>query len=248
MSKKAWWVLLLLVALGVQFWPTIGLNNGMVRWETDQFVLFYDEQDQFSAEAVLSKLETDAPLIHQRLNYYPISKTEVYIYSDQKTMQQKKYGYLGSLLNLAWYIGDNVGDKVIMVSPAHPGPVHSRESVIQVASHEYVHSLIHRINKDVPLWLNEGVTLYLTNGAPLKTIRNTTIPTWKQTKSNNPLVFANANGYSLAHIYIEFLEQTYGFEQVLTLLADPTSHRELFGRSEKQLYNEWVEYLQRNYP
>lgn len=50
------------------------------------------------------------------------------IYDHQSTMQKKKYGYIGPLLGLDWYIGDNIGTDVILTSPANPGKVHDYDN------------------------------------------------------------------------------------------------------------------------
>ena len=40
-------------------------------------------------------------------------------------MQTKKYGLIGPLLGLDWYIGDNRGTNVLLTSPANPGVITS---------------------------------------------------------------------------------------------------------------------------
>lgn len=233
----------------LQFAPTLSLRTGdMITWETEQYILYFNEDDRPGAEAIFAQLEKDVPRINETLEFTPSDKVEVYIYENQKVLHQKKYGFLVSLLRLDWYIGDNVRDKVIIVSPINPGPVHSFDSVVEVVSHEYVHALIYQINKKVPLWLDEGLALFLTNGQPLISSMHSQIPTYKETQTNNPIRFANANGYGMAHIYIEFLTETYGFESVLELVHAPKEHERIFSRTEKQLYDDWLEYLRMMYP
>ncbi|MEJ6951608.1 hypothetical protein [Natronospora cellulosivora (SeqCode)] len=242
-------VVVIFFLLMLQFLPTLRLRTrDMVKWETEHYIIYFNEDDRSGAEAVFAQLEKDVPRINEALQFIPSEKVEVYIYENQNVLHQKKYGFLVSLLNLDWYIGDNIRDKVIMVSPLNPGPVHSFDSVVEVVSHEYVHALIYQINKKVPLWLDEGLALFLTNGQALGSSRNTQIPTFKETQSNNSIRFANANGYGMAHIYIDFLTETYGFDSVLELVNNPKDHERIFGRSEKQLYDDWLEYLRRVYP
>lgn len=65
------------------------------------------------------------------------------------------------MLNLNWYIGDNIGTDVILTSPANPGEVHDYDNNKYAVLHEIVHAYISVINKDIDLLLTEGVALYL---------------------------------------------------------------------------------------
>lgn len=168
----------------------------------------------------------------------------VYVYDYQSTMQTKKYGYIAPLLGLDWYIGDNIGTNVILTSPANPGEVHDYDNNKYAVLHEIVHAYISVLNKDICLWLTEGMALYLSNGEPFykEYIENGTIPTYNDTCSNNPLTFSNCGGYTFAHTYIEYLDRTYGWDNVLALI-ESENYEECFGKSREEIYEEWVEYI-----
>lgn len=62
-------------------------------------------------------------------------------------------------------------------------------------------------------------TLMLVHFVPFdKEFVNNGIPTYKDTCSNNPLTFSNCGGYLFAHTYIEYLDVTYGWDNVLALI------------------------------
>lgn len=44
------------------------------------------------------------------------------------------------------------------------------------------------------------------------------------------------------HTYIEYLDVTYGWDSVLKLLKTE-DYQECFGKSQQDIYNEWVEFL-----
>ncbi len=41
---------------------------------------------------------------------------------------------------------------------------------------------------------------------------------YKETCSNNPLIFSNCGGYTYAHTYVEYIETTYGWNAVLNII------------------------------
>ena len=134
-----------------------------------------------------------------------------------------------------------------MVSPFNPGKHHTYESVIGVIPHEYVHTVIYRMNPKTPLWLDEGIALYLTNGAPLGDINNYNIPSFDDIQTNNPIKFSNIGGYSLAHTYVEYLNDEYGFDKVIDFISGTLSYEETFGVTSEEIYNGWVQYLNSKY-
>ena len=109
-------------------------------------------------------------------------------------MQTKKYGFAAPLLGLDWYIGDNIGTEVILTSPANPREAHSYDDIKYAVMHEFVHAYVSVINKDVDLWLTEGMALYLSNGEPFykEYLEYYTIPTYDIINSNNPLTFSHS--------------------------------------------------------
>lgn len=159
-------------------------------------------------------------------------------------MQQKKYGLIGPLLGLDWYIGDNIGTDVILTSPANPGKVHSYDNNKYAVLHEIVHAYISVINPHIQLWLTEGCALYLTNGEKFDPdcLAYMYMPTYEDTLTQNPVTFSNCGGYSFAHTYIQYLEEAYGWEYVLQLLCTE-DYESVFGKSAREIYEEWVIYI-----
>jgi hypothetical protein len=47
----------------------------------------------------------------------------------------------------------------------------------------------------------------------------------------------------LAHTYIEYIDTQYGWDKVLELIKSE-DYEAVFGKTEKDIYNEWVEYIQ----
>lgn len=236
-------VILLIIVLIINFIPTFNLKTSDMNMLSGEWVNVYYESEEAAAKDVFQYADGATDSIAQKLGFTEKQDINVYIYDYQNTMQTKKYGLIAPLLNLDWYIGDNIGTDVILTSPANPGEVHDYDNNKYAVLHEIVHAYISVINKDIDLWLTEGVALYLSNGLPFnKEFIYNGIPTYKDTCSNNPLTFSNCGGYTFAHTYIEYLDTTYGWDSVLALI-ETEDYESCFGKSKKEIYNEWVNYV-----
>jgi len=175
-----------------------------------------------------------------------VGKREMDIYSNQKKMQRQKHPIISAFAKLDWYIGDNSGERILIVSPNTKVKGHSYSSIINAIPHEYIHTIIFSINPKCPLWINEGVALYLSNRQKVST-RTTNIPPMKILKSNNSLYFQKNNGYGYADKFIEFIEDEYGHGKVIELIKEG-SYEDVLGKSLGTIHSEWIEYLKRSYP
>ena len=169
----------------------------------------------------------------------------VYLYKNQRNFQIRKYGYIAKFLDSSWYIGDNRGTKVLLTSPANPGNFHDYESVMGAVLHEVVHAYVSIINPDIALWLTEGMALYLSNGEPFTRdmLESWMVPSFDDTRSNNPIRLADNNGYTYAHTYIEYLDYTYSWDKVIDLV-ESEDYTEVLGKDMQGVYSDWINYLE----
>lgn len=247
--KKIWKVLgiFLLIIIGVlvvNFIPTFQLKTkGMQKLEGEWINVYY-ETEESAARDVFEYADPLVEGLAKKLGFSEKQDVNIYIYDDQKKMQTKKYGYITPCFGLDWYIGDNIGTKVILTSPANPGKVHGYDDVKYAVTHEIVHAYVSVMNKDIALWLTEGMALYLSNGEPFyrEYLEHMKVPTYKDTCTINPIRFADCGGYTFAHTYIEYLDKTYGWETVLELIKTE-DYRSIYGKSKEEIYNEWVDYI-----
>lgn len=237
-----------LVAIVINFIPTWNLKTTDMHILNGVWINVYYETEKSAAEDVFAYADAETASIAEKLGFTEKENVNVYIYDSQNTMQTKKYGYVAPLLGLDWYIGDNIGTDVILTSPANPGKIHTYDNNKYAVLHEIIHAYVSVINKDIDLWLTEGTALYLSNGEPFhkKNLEYFTIPTYNDTNSNNPLTFSNCGGYTFAHTYIEYLDKTYGWDKVLKLIKTE-NYEECFDKSKKEIYDEWVYYIENYY-
>lgn len=241
-------VLAMALAVLANFIPTWNLKTSGMQELKGEWVNVYYEREAEAARDVLDFADCETELVAEKLGFTEKQNVNIYVYDSQKTMQTKKYGYIAPLLGLDWYIGDNIGTDVIITSPANPGEMHNYNSIKNAVPHEVVHAYVSVMNKDISLWLTEGAALYLTNGEPFyrEMLGYMEIPTFEAVQSNNPITFSNKGGYTFAHTYIEYLDKTYGWDKVLKLI-ETENYSDCFGKTEEEIYSEWVEYLQDYY-
>ncbi|MDF2588453.1 MAG: hypothetical protein K0S41_2294 [Anaerocolumna sp.] len=238
-------IVLLLVFVIINFIPTWNLKTKGMRRLEGNWVDVYYESEIAAAKDIFQLADTRAKDLADRLGFTEKQNINIYIYDNQSTMQMKKYGFIGPLLGLDWYIGDNIGTNVILTSPANPGKVHNYDSIKNAVLHEMVHGYASILNPKIQLWLTEGLALYLSNGEVLnsKYKNSMHLPSYTDIQTRNPIKFSNMGGYSLAHTYIEYICVTYGWDKVLELIKSE-NYEKVFGISGEEMYSGWINYFE----
>lgn len=241
-------LLLPAVLAAVNFIPTWSLKTSGMSTLTGRFVTVCYEKESAAAKDVFQLADSKAPELEKKLGLPQNREVTVYIYDHQSTMQTKKYGYVAPLLGLDWYIGDNMGTKVILTSPAHPGKVHTYAQNKEAVLHEMVHAYVSILNPKIHLWLTEGMALYLSNGEPFykEYLQDNRIPSCSDLRTGNPIRFSNMGGYLFAPTYIQYLDRQYGWSKVLQLVKTE-DYQKTFGKTENQIYSGWVNWIENYY-
>jgi len=249
--KKKYKILLgvligLIVIVLINFIPTLSLQTkDMMSMEKSHFIIYYEKNDENAAVDISNKLEKGYSLVANSISVSPDYKTKVYIYNGLDKFHMKKYGLLGKIVGPEWYIGDNIKNKVIIVSPNSPGKQHNYEDTTDAALHEYIHTLMWSINPKLSKFLNEGMAGYVSGNAK-PSLKFNYIPAYEDTKITNPITFGNHNMYPISYTYIEFLDKTYGMEKVLKLIKTE-DYSQTFGKTEKEIYEEWITFFKSSY-
>lgn len=238
-------LLALLLVVAASFLPVLWRKAAGMQTLEGAYVRVYFQRERAAAEDVFRRAEAAAAGITETLGLSSPPPIDIFIYDSQRQMQSKKYGLLIPLLGLTWYIGDNIGDDVILTSPASTETAHSYDAIRDAALHEMVHAYVYTINPSVRLWLTEGMALYLINGQPFSRgfLDRQSIPSLEDTRTGSPLRFSDMGGYTYAHTYIEYLDRTYGWASVLQLIAGQ-KYEAVFGKTEETVYAEWVAWLE----
>lgn len=213
------------------------LNNDLVN-------LYYVEGDEDGANEVFNLLVEKAEGIYDRMNYERKEPIEVYLYKTQNQLAIREAGFITLAFAPSWHIGDSHYGKVMMVSPNTKVEGHTHDSIMLATLHELVHSINYRINKDISYFWDNGLATYLSEQTPAKSdYSSLPIPSIKDMKTENGLTFSNYGGYAFSYLYIEFLENAYGWDKVVSYASGEGDYQEIFNKTEKELYDEWCNYI-----
>ncbi len=239
---------ILITLITISIMPTLTLKQrGMESYIGENVNVYYEKENE-AAYDVFSCAEEQITQLREKLEVEIDDPINIYVYDRQETFQTKKYGLFVRYIDLEWYVGDNVKNEVILTSPASEGLLYTYDSMVEITLHELVHAMNYLINPKLSLWINEGVALYLTNGNPPRYLLDyySDTPSLKQMQTSNPIAFANMGGYDFSYTYIKFIDETYGWDYVLKLMSN-TDYREVFGKSEEVIYDEWISFLTIHY-
>ena len=239
-------IVVIMMLVLINLIPTFNLSTGNMNVLTGHWVNVYYENEREAAIDTYGLADARAAELAILLGVTKKPDINIYIYDDQSTMQTKKYGLIAPLLGLDWYIGDNIGTNVILTSPANPGKVHDYNNNKQAVLHEMVHAFNSVINPSMTYWVDNGLAGYLSEQVPnSEHLQSQPVPTLVQTRVGglfSPMTFADFDGYEFSYTYIDYLVETYSWDCVREF-AKNGDFEKSFGRSEKEIYDEWVHYL-----
>lgn len=243
--KKILALLVMIVIISIaQYIPALFLKTPDMKVKEGQYVIvYYQKGDDKGAQEVFNLLETNASKIRQKLDFSETSKTRMYIYRKQSTFHMRKAGLITLLIAPKWYIGDNKGDTALMVSPYSDVSVHDHDSILSAAPHEMIHTINYLVNPKLSYWIDNGVAGYLSNQKPQEGFtKRSKVPSFEDTHIENEIKFGNIGGYEYSYLYIEFIDKIYGWESMVRLVKGE-SYNEVFSKTEKEVYDEWIKYL-----
>lgn len=205
-----------------------------------EYVTVFYEKEESAAKDVFDLAEKESLRLATSLGFTEPLKINVYVYDDQETFHSKKCGVLAGLLDLGWYIGDNRGTDVLLLSPASFAQTHHNyNSIKNAVVHEMVHAYNSVLNSNMELWFNEGLAVYLANQKPNEDFyKYFSFPRLCQLHTTNNLDFADIGGYEFSYCFFDYLSEKYGFEKALQL-AKTSDYEGIFEKSEEEIYNEW---------
>ncbi len=249
LNKKITITALAVIIFGSNFLPLISfMAPRMVKYTISGINVYAVPEDLHNAQKIIDDIVEEKERIVSALPGTNSNNIDVVIYPNHKSLHLNTFGFAGYFFP-SWYVGKNTRDRVLITSPSNPGPSHSRESIEKAAIHEYVHVLTDRINKDIGYWMKEGLALYLAKQVPKDNdvISYSQNITFKDFDTHNPFKFANYGGYSMAHSYIKYLEEKYGWEKVIQMLNIDSNVDMVSGVTEKEVFTNWKKWVLENY-
>ena len=223
-----------------------------LKMETQHFIINYSEFDKACIDKVSDVLEDNYNKITNNLKQQLNDKLTVEIQVDLNELHIA----LGLVDAPDWIRGGLGHGKIVIASPLNPPPKSRFDNVVKTAVHEFVHVLIRKINRNIPRWLDEGVASYEAkdnNEDWIKdTVRtgleNNSIPSFNDLDTKEDFeTFFKKDGYQYSYTIVESIVKLFGYEKLYNLIKSPNSFVEVFGITENELQNKWIEYIKENY-
>jgi hypothetical protein len=202
--------------------------------------IYYEELNQQTLKDIEQKLETNYAGIHRFFGLNDHHNGKIIVYKNVERFQRAYLGIFLSYLFGDWAAGAAHQDMVLVTSPENPGDQHTYADILEIVVHEYVHTLIYRLNENADIWLDEGLATYL--AGQKSELSRTPIPTFEQMQSQDQNEFVENDGYTWGYMYVKYLVTTYGAEKVIDLVKT-NDFEACLGKSKLAIYEEWVEQL-----
>jgi hypothetical protein len=243
MRKKAVLAALILaVILGAAF---LGLKKnidyaGMQSFETAHFRIYFSALEEGTQSDIGNALETAYPRLAAFFAPDREERSVIVLYPSVGDFQRAYLGHILSWVYGDWAAGAAYEDMVLAASPENPGAEHTYEDILQILVHEYVHSLIRRINEFPNVWLDEGLATYL---AGQESALPEILPGFDVFQKDDMGTFLDHDGYAVGYAYMAYLEETYGNGKILDLIRT-NDYPAVFGKSAFDVYSDWVRYME----
>lgn len=244
--KKVLVVISIILALiVVQTLPAFFLTPfGSETLEDDSIHLTYQPGDEKGAREVFDLLKERSASIYSEMEYSRKDPIDVYIYKTQTSLAIREAGFITLTFAPDWYIGDSHNGNIMMVSPYTPVDSHTHDSILTATLHELVHSINFRINPDMSYFWDNGLATYLSEQVPLPSdYDRNNIPSLDDMHTENGLKFGNMGGYAYSYLYIQYLDETYGWDKVVAFAKGEGDYKGVFGKTEEEIYSDWGHYL-----
>lgn len=222
-------------------------NTLSLKQESDHFIFYSTNKDEKILDDLEKSLEDNYDRISKNLGVSLKKKVNTSIYPDIESFHKG----IGMRDTGDWLVGLARDGEMFMVSPLNPGTVHTYDALIKVVVHEYVHILVGEIANYTHPYLNEGIAVVESNQidentkAYLKHITKLNkLPSIYDMEKN----YSNLeNRYQVSGGFVEFLVNTYGYDKVTKIIAEPDEIENITEFSKDVLLESWKEYITKNY-
>lgn len=220
--------------------------------ETKHFIIIYGEMDKDCIDKVSDILEGNYSEVTNKLKQHLEEKLTVEIYTDLNQLHIA----LGFPDAPDWVRGGLGVGKIVIASPLNPPPGSGFDNVVKTAVHEFVHIIIKKINSNIPRWLDEGIASYEAKdnnemwiaNTIIKGLENNTLPTFDDLDTREDFqAFFMKDGYQYSYTIVESIVNVFDYDKLYSLIKSPKNIVDIFGITENELQNKWIEYLKDNY-
>lgn len=173
--------------------------------------------------------------ITKQLGVEPEKKIEVVIHPDRASLLSAR------MRSDDWIVGFADAGTIHVVAPTNSDKKNTEDRVKKVAVHEITHVVVRLLNKNVPLWLNEGVATYEAGQKPQ-------IDQSKGIKPLSEIVLikeAREGLYQWPYAVVQFIDEKFGKDYLRKIIIDPglLLNPSILNKLER----EWEDFIRQKY-
>lgn len=227
--------------------PTLPLDT-----ESEHFKLYCMPHDKESAYKVLEVSEENWRKLSANLKHTYSTKINLYVFP---SVQEFHYAInFPSAPEWAVISDDENTNSLFTVSPGNPGAVHSSESILQLNIVALANLFIKDMpaNTKAPAWFCLGLGFWMADWKNKITLHklasdHALVPSMQELneffwKHDSEKIHSNC-----AYSIIAYINQQWGWEKILALLADFSSFEQILGITQETLRTQWINYLDATY-
>lgn len=210
----------------------------------NEAVVYYQPGDEPGAREIFDLVEDKTAQIRRKMRFASTAPLEINVYKTQFSLALREAGFVTLIIAPPWFIGDSEAGVIRMVSPNTTVRGHTHDTILNGTLHEVVHSIDFYTNPKMSYWWDNGLATYLSNQTPTKKdLSYSARPAFEDLHTDDGLKFGNMGGYAYSYSYVAYLDEKYGWDQVLAFARGQKDYVQAFGRSEQQVYADWSESL-----
>lgn len=191
--------------------------------------IHFSEDDESTISNILQEAEAFYAKISKELKY--THNIQINLYPNIQSFHEA----LGLSDAPDWVVAKASSKIIDIVSPSNPGTCHTEASIYQIMKLNMVKAMIFDKFEEVPYWLAYGVgALKAEYGEPMEP--NAPVPTLDELEVGNYQEFTRAGCYSASYSFVQYIQETYGWDALISFLSNYESHKEA-------LYKGWIQHL-----
>ncbi len=221
------------------------INLPFVR-ETEHFRLYCTPADSVSCQKVLDVAEKNFKQCSHDFNHSYSAKINFYIFP----CLQDLHNAVGQP-----HAPDRVANiykpeihSFFTVNPERSGSYHSTESLLNLNMHGITSLFIQdKYHTNIPFWFTHGIGLYRAHYIDPKIVNQLLqnpqlIPSLQQLEDFD----SSSDSYrACSYLMIEFINNQWGWDTMLAVLADYGSFEKILGISKEKFKNQFIDYLKK---
>lgn len=225
-----------LALISVQ-WLCFGSPSLDHKIESEHFHMFYAETDASIAPSLFQKAEQAYAVCSKDFQYSFDKPIDLFVYPSVEA-HHLAINMEGSP---DWLVARADGQTIHIVSPLNPGSCHTKKSLKMLLQLQVAKSFIlNQFGKEsLPRWLVFG-TAAKKGGYFIKAF-SPRVPSLEELETSDTTAFAKVSGFQWSYLFVSYIEQKYGWDKLLHVLANYEKFDEIMGLSPKALYQQWLD-------